>query len=573
MPIPIHHLIQDQSPLVFVSPGDNLEVVVGKMLEHDFSQLPVVENERPYGRPASFVTSSSVARALRIFGAPLHHLQVRDAVVSAPAVASDDDVFDRMDELLSASAVLVLRPDGTLGGIVTNYDTTQFFRRRAEDMLLVEDIETTLKDHIRSAYGGDEGDPDSPLRAAVNRLGTQTDSVRDACRKSFRKFCAVEKIAITEEKVSEVIERPFAPRSAERTFEDLSLFDYIELACRPEAWTKLEASLGVPKDAFRLMLDGVRKTRNKLMHFRADIDSIERDRLRFCAGWFKYHPPVLVGESATPVAAIVPQPSPVDESQLIVEDSSGNGLGGYSPTDPGDGKYAPLAKYLSAQPRSLDRLTLGFAEIEEIIGVDLPAAARNHRAWWSNDATAHVQSAQWLDVNWRVVSINMTSERVIFARAKDRERSYITFFSTVQNKLRNIAGFPLVQASPLGQNWLPIGQYPGTGLTLVISFARRRRVRLECYIDTGDAITNADLFNKLLAHRDVLETAVGSSLEWEQLEGRRACRLALYTPGTINDDPADLERLSEWLVENAPRLHRGLSDVISSARLNEQGED
>lgn len=49
------------------------------MIEHDFSQLPIIEDGKPYGSPASFVTSSSIARALRYFGSPLKDLRVRDA--------------------------------------------------------------------------------------------------------------------------------------------------------------------------------------------------------------------------------------------------------------------------------------------------------------------------------------------------------------------------------------------------------------------------------------------------------------------------------------------------------------
>jgi CBS domain-containing protein len=566
MPIPIHHLTQDQAPLVFVAPGDNLEDAVGKMIEHDFSQLPVVENGRPYGKPASFVTSSSVARALRIFRSPLHCLRVRDAVIPAPTVLSDDDVFAKMDDLLDAYAVLVLNPDGTIAGIVTNYDTTQYFRRRAEDVLLVEDIETTLKDHIRSAYGGDEGDPDGPLSAAVNSLSTPTDSIREACRKSFRRFCGIKSIAVTEADASEFVERSFGRPSAERTFEDLTLFDYIELACRSEAWERLGVVFGVPKTAFREMLDDVRKTRNKLMHFRADVDAVERDRLRFCAEWFKNHPPMMMEDAAADepggkTSADIPAPPEIEDGLQYVEDASAGTEAGYTGSDIVDSKYAPLARHLARLPRSLDRVALTFGEIEEIIRAELPAAARDHRAWWSNDTTAHVQSAQWLEVNWRVVSINMTNERVVFARARDRERAYIHFFSMVQNRLRE-TDLPLASANPLGQNWIPIIYYHGTGLTLVLSFARRRRFRLECYIDTGDGASNTELFRRLYAHQDSLEAVVGSTLEWERLDNRRACRVALYTSGSINEDPADLEKLVEWVVENTPRMHRGLADLI-----------
>jgi hypothetical protein len=436
-------------------------------------------------------------------------------------------------------------------------------------MLLVEDIETTLKDHIRGAFGGDEGDPDGPLKAAVNLLSTPTDTIREACRKSFRRFCGQHQISPSEQEITDVVERPFKSRSAERTFEELSLYDYIELACRPEAWVKLEPVFGIPKDAFRAMLEGVRKTRNKLMHFRADIDAIERDRLRFCAGWFKYHPPVLDGVgSLFPVSELPPS----RPAEVPADEASPDALT-YTPNEQGDSKYAPLAKYLANQPRSLERVALTFSEIETIIGSELPAAARDHRAWWSNDTTAHVQSAQWLDVNWRVVSINMTSERVVFARARDRERAYIEFFSTVQSRLRGVSEFPLVPANPTGQNWLPIGQYPGTGLTLVVSFARRRRLRMEGYIDSGDAGMNERLFTEFMRHRDTLENAVGATIEWEQLVNRRACRFALYTSGTITDEPGELEALVGWITDLAPRMHKGITEILPFVAAGERAQD
>jgi len=47
---------------------------------------------------------------------------------------------------------VIVNVEETLIGIVTSYDTTEYFRRRAEDMMFVEDIESTLKDFIRAAF-------------------------------------------------------------------------------------------------------------------------------------------------------------------------------------------------------------------------------------------------------------------------------------------------------------------------------------------------------------------------------------------------------------------------------------
>jgi hypothetical protein len=50
---------------------------------------------------------------------------------------------------------------------------------------------------------------------------------------------------------------------------------------------------------------------------------------------------------------------------------------------------------------SLNRVTLGFAEIEAIIGAELPSSALTHNAWWSN-STSHPLARVWLGAGWRV---------------------------------------------------------------------------------------------------------------------------------------------------------------------------
>lgn len=571
MAILIEHLTYGQPALVTISPSATLEDAVALMIEHDFSQLPIVEDGKPYGNPASFVTSPSIARALRYFGTPLKDLRVRDAVVPARTVSADEDLFSKMDDLLEAYAVLVLNPDGTIAGIVTNYDTTQYFRRRAEDMLLVEDIETTLKDHVRIAFGGDESDPNGPLQTAINALSSFVDNIHADCRKSFRRFCATREVAIVETDISEVVDKPFAGTKGDKKFDDLTLNEYIQLARKEDAWAILGPQFGLSDKAFLEMLEGVRKTRNKLMHFRPDVTAVERDTLRFCAQWFKNHPPLTSEESAGHVEDQLQagasqggrQETPTEPGlEGIDERTSDESEGDTSENELVDSKYAPLANFLSRQPKDQERVILTFAQIETIIGSQLPAAAREHRSWWANDSTTHVQSGQWLKVNWRVISINMTEEKVTFARARDRERAYINFFSAVQNRLREHPEFPLHPANPIGSNWLVLVKF-SEGKQLGLSFALHQRLRLEFYIDTGDGEENNRIFDALLRRRSLIDGVLGGQeLKWERLEKKRATRIALYTDGAITDEPQELEKLAEWAVENAVCFHNAISGLI-----------
>jgi CBS domain-containing protein len=570
MAILIEHLTYDQPELVTIAPNATLQEAVALMIEHDFSQLPIIEDGKPYGNPASFVTSTSIARALRYFGTPLKDLRVRDAIIPARTVSADEDLFSKMDDLLDAYAVLVLNPDGTIAGIVTNYDTTHYFRRRAEDMLLVEDIETTLKDHVRVVYGGDENDPEGPLQTAINALSSFVDNIQDDCRKSFRRFCAAKSIQVVDTDIREVVDKPFAGTKGDRKFDDLTLNEYIQLARKEAAWKVLGPQFGISDKAFLEMLEGVRKTRNKLMHFRPDITPVERDNLRFCAQWFKNYPPLTSEEdSGSGEGQFRVDAPPADEQGTAIEaelegieEGISDETDGSIDIEPVESKYAPLATFLSKQPKTQERITLTFDQIEEVINNQLPAAAREHRSWWANDSTTHVQSGQWLKVNWRVVTINMTGEKVVFARARDRERAYITFFSAVQNRLREHTDFPLHPTNPIGISWLVLVSFSERKNWLILSFALRQRLRLEFYIDTGDKEENKRIFDAMLRHRTVIESGVGQALEWEPLEKKRASRIALYTEGSITDEPEKLEMLVEWSVENAVRFYNAIGGLL-----------
>jgi hypothetical protein len=77
------------------------------------------------------------------------------------------------------------------------------------------------------------------------------------------------------------------------------------------------------------------------------------------------------------------------------------------------GKYDGLRDFLAARDDALTELTMSFEEVEALIGT-LPASAREHRAWWSNDSKVEAQA--WRAAGWHVQSVNQNAGRVMFAR-------------------------------------------------------------------------------------------------------------------------------------------------------------
>ncbi|WP_430537430.1 DUF7662 domain-containing protein [Blastococcus saxobsidens] len=79
-------------------------------------------------------------------------------------------------------------------------------------------------------------------------------------------------------------------------------------------------------------------------------------------------------------------------------------------------KYDPLGQWFGDFGRGVE-VTLGFADIDELLGAALPASADHHRAWWANDPT-HVQARAWLDAGWAVDAVDRRARRVRFRRSR-----------------------------------------------------------------------------------------------------------------------------------------------------------
>ena len=47
-----------------------------------------------------------------------------------------------------------------------------------------------------------------------------------------------------------------------------------------------------------------------------------------------------------------------------------------------------------------------------------------------------------------------------------------------------------------------------------------------------------------------IEEEFGENLNWEPLNSRRACRIALYRPGRIEDDSQPLEEIKNWAIDS-----------------------
>ena len=120
MPFTVQQLIESHQGPVTVSPQDTVQKALALMAEHDFSQLPVVDEDN---KPLGIVTGDSILQALSNFGVSLIPFRVFHAIMKVDTYSPDEDLFDLLDDLKNTHAVLILNVEATLISIVTNYNT------------------------------------------------------------------------------------------------------------------------------------------------------------------------------------------------------------------------------------------------------------------------------------------------------------------------------------------------------------------------------------------------------------------------------------------------------------------
>ena len=135
----------------------------------------------------------------------------------------------------------------------------------------------------------------------------------------------------------------------------------------------------------------------------------------------------------------------------------------------------------------------------------------------------------------------------------ERSERYRDFFQELIDILREEHRFTNARTGQ-PQNWYSFSAGYDQKVTYGANFTGQKQARVEVYIDVGDPAQNIKLLEDLESNRHEIESGLEQALDWQRLENRRACRIALDRPGSIDDDAATLAEIRDWMVENLVNL-------------------
>ncbi len=211
-----------------VKPEDSVTKAVTLMLSHDFSQLPIMANER---NVKGIISWRSIGRRMTL-GRKCD--TVGDCSDPFEVIGRDVSLFAAIPRIVTNEFVLIRGPNGIITGIVTTADISLQFEQLGEPFLLLGEIEN----HIRLLIS------DKFTREQLASARDPGDSHRE-----------IEDVA------------------------DLTLGECIRLIEQPDKWATLK--LNADRVVFVRQLDEVRNIRNNVMHFDPDgIGPSDHGKLR-----------------------------------------------------------------------------------------------------------------------------------------------------------------------------------------------------------------------------------------------------------------------------------------------------
>lgn len=211
-----------------VKPDASLSEALTLMLSYDYSQLPVMTNDRDV---KGIISWASIGSRLAL---DKRCEYVRDCMVRHQEIPADTYLFTAVDDIFKHGYVLIRNAEKVISGIVTTTDLSLLFRQLGEPFLIVGEIENYLRRMIQDKYTKNE------LKEACD----SSDEARD-----------IQDIA------------------------DLTFGEFLRLLENPDRWDKLELSIN--REQFIKQLNEIRQIRNDVMHFNPDsIPEQDLEKLR-----------------------------------------------------------------------------------------------------------------------------------------------------------------------------------------------------------------------------------------------------------------------------------------------------
>lgn len=488
MLFPIKRLIDGQGKPLCITKKSLVREALTLMVENDYSQLPVVDEN---GLLVGLISENSIVKSYYQIGTAISLLDITidHCMSEVKELSPDADIFEALNLLDDFYAIVVVNNKEPVG-ILTNYDTTKFFQDLTEGLIIIEDIEVTLRQYIEKVFSNKER-----MNAAL-----------------FRAF-------------KENKKNPTLPA---REYNELNFSEHIQLIITENNWEKFSFYLG-PKEIFNTYMEKVGIIRNQLAHFRGKLEPIQLSTLVQVKHWL-----------ATRSKPELILPEIVGNADILLDDMVVEAHG--------EVKSNTLKHYLN-NLSSLGKtsLQLDFSQFEELLGYELPKSARIHQSWWSNSLTTNPQAEDWVLSGWFIYNVDMETGKVFFKRSQqDFVSAFLNGMLARVKKIR--PGILSNQSAYMDYRLIVFSGISGFNYGWALP-PNESKMMVELHIDKGNTKENFAALEALKEIKNEIESKIGAELVWDSRDKDLPCRVFTSKQFDSIYHSKEYEKVKLWGVE------------------------
>jgi hypothetical protein len=138
------------------------------------------------------------------------------------------------------------------------------------------------------------------------------------------------------------------------------------------------------------------------------------------------------------------------------------------------------------------------------------------------------------------------------------------FWTELLPKLQKRGCALYANVSPSTDHWLAAGSgISGMHYSLIFG---NKFIRVEFYFTRSSAATNSFAFQWMLERKDTIEQVFGQPLDWQALEGKKACRIQCEKGIVQGFSEENWPEMQDWLCENIIKLEKAISPHIAELK-------
>lgn len=143
-----------------------------------------------------------------------------------------------------------------------------------------------------------------------------------------------------------------------------------------------------------------------------------------------------------------------------------------------------------------------------------------------------------------------------------RQQNLLKFWTQLIQRSRTKTQL-FANRSPSYAHWLS-GGIGRSGFTLTASLSKNDS-QVECYISLpGGNIASTAAFNALKDQKDAIEAAFGAPLDWQELKGKKSCRICKDLPGGWGTPESEWPQMQDSIIDGLIRLEAALKQPIQN---------